>query len=228
MTVWAGVGGLFLLVAGLAALRALHRAAGARRADRLAYFDDCQRLLSDVRIGRSADGFARLNGSVGGLLIDLQVLPDLLNFRKLPSLWLMVTLPVPQPVRGTTDFMMRPTGSEIFSRFGTLPIALSTPAAFPADLAVRTDDPAAAPGETVLDAVRAAFFSPKVKEVLISPRGLRIVWLAEEADRSRYLIFRDAELGRQPLSPRVLQPLLDHLLAIADAIAAAPEKEKAA
>ena len=38
--------------------------------------------------------------------------------------------------------------------------------------------------------------------------------LAEEADRGRYLIFREAEMGRTPLPPARLEPLLDRLAAI--------------
>ena len=58
------------------------------------------------------------------------------------------------------------------------------------------------------------FQDPRVKELVLSPKGLRIVILAEEADRSRYLIFREAEMGRTPLPPARLEPLLDRLAAI--------------
>ena len=51
-------------------------------------------------------------------------------------------------------------------------------------------------------AAQAALFAdPLVKELVISPKGLRLVILAEEADRGRYLLFRDAEMGRMPLDP---------------------------
>jgi hypothetical protein len=40
------------------------------------------------------------------------------------------------------------------------------------------------------------------------------VILAEEADRGRYLIFREAEMGREPLAPARLEPLLDRLAAL--------------
>ena len=58
------------------------------------------------------------------------------------------------------------------------------------------------------------FDDPKVKELVLSPKGLRIVLLAEEADRGRYLIFRDAEMGQTPLAPARLSPILDRLAAL--------------
>ena len=60
----------------------------------------------------------------------------------------------------------------------------------------------------------AIFSDPKVKELVISPKGLRLVILADEAERGRYLIFRDAETGRTPLSKDRLLPLLDALRAL--------------
>ena len=49
---------------------------------------------------------------------------------------------------------------------------------------------------------------------MLSPKGLRIVILAEEADRGRFLIFREAELGLTPVAPDRLAPFLDRLAAM--------------
>ncbi|OZA06145.1 MAG: hypothetical protein B7Y02_15035 [Rhodobacterales bacterium 17-64-5] len=61
-----------------------------------------------------------------------------------------------------------------------------------------------------------------LKELVISPKGLRLVWLAEEADRTRYLAFRDSEMGKAPLPPARLEPLLNALLALRDDLKALP------
>lgn len=55
-----------------------------------------------------------------------------------------------------------------------------------------------------------------MKELVISPKGLRLVLLGDEADRGRYLIFRDGEVGQTPLPPARLLPLLDALRALRD------------
>ena len=49
------------------------------------------------------------------------------------------------------------------------------------------------------------------KEFIYSPR---LMWLAEEAQRGRYLIFRDNEMGLEPFPAATLEPLLDHVFAL--------------
>ena len=195
------------------------RGAGARRvAARAGYLDRCARLFDRLVKGRAPTGFARLGGHYRGRPFDVQVLPDTLTFRKLPTLWLLVTLPAPLPVGGTLDIMRRPTGSETFSNFGSLPVQLETIPGLPPEAALRTDNPAGLLPERILHDHLVVFSSDLVKELVISPKGLRITYLAEEADRGRYLLYRDAEMGAVPLAPEVLFPLLDHLVDLAASI----------
>ena len=58
------------------------------------------------------------------------------------------------------------------------------------------------------------FADARVKELLISPKGLRLVILAEEVDRGRYLIFRDSEMAMMPLAPARIAPLFQVLQAL--------------
>ena len=151
-------------------------------------------------------------------------MPDTLNFRKLPSLWLLVSLPEPMPVKATFDLMMRPRGVELFSKFKELPVQMATDPAFPHDCAIRTDAPDLLPPRQLLLKHTAILQDPLAKELLISPRGLRIVWLAEEANRSSYLLFRDSEMGRLPYPTALAKPLLDYLIALREDLLAHPEK----
>lgn len=208
---------LLLIMAGVGAAmfaRQNLRAAHARRLSRFAYFDRCRPLLSGSRLGRCATGFPRLSGKYRNCEADLQVVPDTLTFRKLPALWVLVTLPVPMPVRSTFNLMIRPTGVEPFSGFHRLPDQIAIPDGFPKDCAIRTDDPRNLLPEHILAPHLSLFDNPRIKELVISPKGLRIVFLAEEADRAGYLIFRDAEMGRTPLSPDRVAPILNRLQAI--------------
>jgi hypothetical protein len=204
----------------LASVGAWRRRAAARRG----WFDECCGLFTDVRVGTTEHGFARLNGIYRGRLFDLQALPDTLTYRKLPSLWLLVSIPESLAVTGTLDIMTRPTEMDVFSRFSTLPVQIATPAGFPPDTAVRTDDAGLRLSGGLTARLAATFFSPRVKELVISPRGLRLVWLAEEADRGRYLIFRDSEMGLTKLQPRILTPLLDVLCDLRDALEEEPAR----
>lgn len=192
------------------------RAARDRKISRSAYLSDCASFLQDARIGFGPTGFPRLNGSYRGALFDVQAVPDTLTFRKLPALWVLVTLPLPLPLRATLDLMVRSTGIEPFSTFQSLPHQIAAPPGFPEDCRLRTDDAAALPPQSMLVPHAAIFDDPAVKELVLSPKGLRIVFLADEANRGRYLIFRDAELGTEPLPVRRLVPFLDALLALRD------------
>ncbi|MDZ4093594.1 MAG: hypothetical protein U1D35_01630 [Paracoccaceae bacterium] len=208
-----GLGALVLVLGAALAVftQASYRAAGRRATLRAGYLDACQSLFRGGLKAVAPTGFPRLSGQVQGLTFDLQVVPDTLTFRKLPALWLLVTLPEKLPLRATFDLMIRPTGVEPFSHFQTLPDQISAPQGFPEDCVIRTDDPAALPPEALLRRHLGLFADLRVKELVISPKGLRLVWLAQEADRTRYLIFRDAEMGQVPLTPETLRPLMSAL-----------------
>ncbi len=193
---------------------AVMRAARQRKAARAGYFDAITPLFDRIVTRIEPTGFPRVTGHLGRHAFDLQALPDSLTFRKLPVLWIMVSLPEPLPVRATLDIMARPTGQEAFSRFASLPVSLPSPAFLPEGTGVRTDDAAFVAPEDLIKGYAGVFADPRVKELLISPKGLRLVLLGDEAERGRYLIFRDAEVGLDPLLPDRLSPLLQSLVAL--------------
>lgn len=202
-----------------------HRQESRQRAARRAgLLDEVQALFTSGLKKLNADGFPRISGQYQGLTFDIQAVPDTLNFRKLPTLWLLVSLPEPMPVRATFDLMMRPRGVEMFSKHAGLPVQLEPDPAFPHDCTIRTDDPHRLPPHDLLVRHCQVLDDAHAKELIISPRGLRIVWLAEEANRGRYLLFRDSEMGFTPFPADLMKPLLDRLIAIrTDLLATAPE-----
>ena len=195
---------------------AILRASRQRNAARAGFFDAVGPLFDRVVTRLEPTGFPRMTGHLGPHAFDLQALPDSLTFRKLPALWLMLSLPEPQPVQATLDIMARPTGQEHFSHFAGLPQSLPCPANLPEGTAIRSDDGTRVPSRDLIARHAGVFADPHVKELLISPKGLRLVLLADEAERGRYLIFRDAEVGLVPLSPARLSPLLQSLIALRD------------
>jgi hypothetical protein len=199
------LGGLTFLTLRLA------RAARRRRAARAGFFDLVAAQMTDLRRAVMPTGFARISGRIGGMEIDLQAVPDTLTYRKLPALWLLVTLPERLPVSQRIDLMVRPRGVEPFSFFDRLPCQTLLPAGFPGDMTLRSEHPLSADEAELLRRHRAVFDDPRVKELVLSPQGIRITWLADEADRGRYLIFREAEMGSEPLNPAHLAPILDAL-----------------
>ena len=183
----------------------------ARTSARAGFFDAIKPLFDGGETRLQPTGFPRMTGRRNGLAFDLQAIPDTLTFRKLPALWVMVTLTENLPLGATLNLMARPSGQEPFTRFTTLPQSLPTPPGLPKDVAVRTDDATRIPPASLIASHADLFDDPKVKELVISPKGLRIVLLAEEADRGRYLIFREAEMGMTPLAQTRLSPMLDRL-----------------
>lgn len=193
----------------------LRRAAPFRQASRASWLDECRDLLQNPREAAGANGFPRMSGEYRGLTVDLQAVPDSLSYRKLPALWLLVSVVEPLPLRATLDLMKRPSGLETFSHFASLQEQITPPPGFPADCVIRTNDSSALPPAPLLTPHLAVFDEEeRVKELVISPKGLRLVWLVEEADRTRYLIFRDSELGAAPLDRDRAKDLLDRLVAL--------------
>ncbi|WP_136645606.1 hypothetical protein [Tabrizicola sp. YIM 78059] len=215
--------GIALAILGLWLALRLIRETRARDSARAAYFDAVKTLFQGGQVQLQPTGFARLIGRRDGLTFDLQALPDTLTFRKLPALWVMVTLPEALPLNATIDLMARPSGNEPFTRFASLPQTLPTPPGLAKEVAIRTDDAAQVPPESLIRRHADLFDDRRVKELLISPNGLRIVILAEEADRGRYLIFREAEMGRTPLPAARLAPVLDRLATIREDVLALRE-----
>lgn len=191
-----------------------YQAHRARAAARAGFFNRVEPLFDSVTARLEPTGFARMTARQGDLAFDLQAIPDSLTFRKLPALWVMLTLPAPMPVTATLDIMARPAGNEPFSHFARLSQSLPCPADLPEGIGLRSDNAAGVPALERIAPHLAIFSDPKVKELVISPKGLRLVILADEAERGRFLIFRDAEVGRVPLSPARLTPLVDTLTAL--------------
>ena len=74
-------------------------------------------LLRDGRYeGEGSAGYPQLVGFYDGLPVRIFAVVDTLAVRKLPVLWLLVTIPEPVPVRATLDLMMRPAGPTTFAR----------------------------------------------------------------------------------------------------------------
>jgi hypothetical protein len=113
---------------------------------------------------------------------------------------------------------MRPAGPMTFSNFERLPVTLAHLPDFPELCVVRTDDPAQLPPFCLIAPHLGIFADPYGKELLITPKGLRMVWQLGEAERGRYGVFRQVEFGEVRLAPGLLQTILDRLIAIQQAI----------
>ena len=184
-------------------------------AARQGFFDECLSLLENPSVSQQGIDFPRAVGGCHGIEVQLAAVIDTLSVRKLPSLWLLVTIAAPTGVSETFDFVMRPNGAEAFTNFHRLDHSLNPPNAWPAGLVVRTDDPRASIPLEPLAAHIDFFSAPQAKELLITPKGVRLVWQLAEADRSYYGVYRQARFEGMD---RLDGALCRHLIARATAI----------
>lgn len=82
---------------------------------RLKLFEACLALFDNYQLTRDAVNFPVLTGSYGGFEVRIEPLADHVVFRKIPSLWLLVTVKHALPVEGTFDLLARAQNVEFYS-----------------------------------------------------------------------------------------------------------------
>ena len=186
---------------------------GVRRSQRGRLFSACLELFQACRVVQDGPGYPVLTGRYQGVEVKLEPVVDHIAWRKVPSLWLKATVLAPG-APGVLDMIVRPQGVEFYSPSGDLEHRMSPPPGFPADALICTDDEAALP---LIEKIRphlAMFEDPRMKELLITPRGVRLVRQLWQADRARYAVLRQAEFPAEALSPDLARSLLDAAMAI--------------
>ena len=171
-----------------------------------------------TNISDGASGVVTWAGSWNGSRVQIRTIVDTLATRKLPARWLSVSITETVAVPATFDMMMRPGSPTTFSNFDHLDHALPKAAEFPAEAVLRTDRKGVRFPQDIIADHLAIFAEGRAKELLITPNGVRIVWLLAEAERARYGVFRQAEFGGATLDATLIERLLASLSALRDAI----------
>ncbi|WP_292113553.1 hypothetical protein [Mesorhizobium sp.] len=183
-----------------------NRASAARAADAASI----RAVIPDaVDVSDGTAGVATWAGSWKGERAQVRTIVDTLATRKLPTRWLSVSITEPVAVPGIFDMMMRPGSPTTFSNFDHLEHTLPKTTALPAEAVLRTDRRGVAFPQDLIAAHAGVFAEGRAKELLITPKGARIVWLLAQADRARYGVFRQAAFGDARLDPALLEELLE-------------------
>lgn len=207
--------------AGVAALLAAwQRCVVRREASRRALaFADCDKLLSDSALVDTGTDYPRLQGHYGGLRVEIQPLLDHVGFRKVPSVWMAVTAHAQLPLGGSFDVLMRPRNIEFYAASSRLEQRIDLPAGWPVDHLAKVSP---AGWEPPLETLRAAaadwLQEPTLKELLVTPRGLRLVVRLGGVDRGSYLVLRSLRPESDRVPRALLQSVLDGALRIARAV----------
>ena len=177
--------------------------------------DGCLGLLDAPALTRDGLDYPVLRGRRDGLRVELRPLADNAAPRKLPSLWLQVTVVAPTGAPGAIDALLRPLGTEHWSPHADLPLDVATPPDLPAPARVRADEGGLAL-LPLLRAPAAAGFLHRAaaKEVLVTPRGVRLVVQLAEGERGAYLLFRDSRFAVGELPAAEVAALLDQAAAL--------------
>ncbi|MER8977640.1 hypothetical protein [Mesorhizobium sp. M0870] len=175
-------------------------------------------IADAANVSDGTAGVITWEGSWNSKRVQVRTIVDTLATRKLPARWLSVSITEEVAVPSTFDMMMRPGSPTTFSNFDHLEHTLPKSSAFPAEAVLRTDRRGVHfPLETIAGHL-GIFSEGRAKELLITPKGVRIVWLLAEAERARYGVFRQAEFGDATLDPALIERLLVSVSALRDAI----------
>ncbi|MBZ9797428.1 hypothetical protein [Mesorhizobium sp. ES1-4] len=163
-------------------------------------------------------GVVTWEGSWNGQRVQVRTIVDTLATRKLPARWLGISITEKVAVPAIFDMMMRPGSPTTFSNFDHLQHTLPKAPGFPVEAVLRTDRRGTRFPQGIIAGHLEAFSDGRAKELLITPNGVRIVWLLAEAERARYGVFRQAAFGDAQIDPAVIQRLLVSLSELRDAI----------
>jgi len=228
---FAGLAITIFAVASVAALYVMarrdHDAAMAARARLL---DSVVTLFDEAELLIAADGFPFLTGRLPDRRqITIELIPDTMVMRRLPQLWLVVTLSeTTKRARASFGALARPTGSEFYSRVDELPERIEPPPGLDGSILIRGNAPfGAVDANRAGEALRLLFADKRVKEIMVTPKGVRIVRQASQGERGAHLLLRQVRFPLEAVQPDLVLTAIEEADAMRDALdwaGAAPAK----
>ena len=198
------------------------------RATREALLDECGPVLEGPEITLCGDGFPRLAGRDRGRSVHVQLISDTMVVRRLPQLWVFVTMLERLRDLPSLAILVRPAGFEFYSMTSGLTHALSTPAALPQEVLIRGSD---ARAEDLLErltpSLAAILADPRVKEVALTSNGVRIIRQAAEGRRGEHLLLRQPIFDDAKVMSSDLVELLDQIHLLRSALDDQTQKQAA-
>ncbi len=206
---------LFLFVViiamGVYLYRIYQRDAAGIRNDRGGLLDSCINLLENPIIQQVGAGFPKLSGLYKGHEITLELMADTLAVRKVPPLWLLVTVKGRQAISGTLDMIVRPQNNEFYSPAWQWEGQLAIPASWPQHAIIKYQS-APVPLGALIPLVPPLFADEHMKELLILPNSLRLTYLAKQAQRGEYMVMRNSVFDATPLEPQAVACLIEQAI----------------
>jgi len=203
-------GALFALfvVTGLGLLYAMARRDHLREVGRRAgLLDRIAAFLPQASATIRPDGFPALAGRLAdGRAVTVELIPDTLVHRRLPELWLIVTIEEESPLGGPSiGGLSRPTGAEFYALVPALPRLLEMPEGVETSLLLRCSNDFIGPAaERLGRAVIRLFDDREIKEIVSTQHFTRIVRQASEGERSAHLLLRQSRFAIVEVPPELV------------------------
>lgn len=200
------------------------RAVGDHRtalAERRGLLDEAASLFQNARISFTPDQFPMLSGRItDGRQAKVELIADTMVTRRLPQLWLRVTVSEKAMcARPTIGALARPTGAEFYSLVHDMPVWM-TPPETNASLLMRGDGTATQEqAERASAFFRSLFADPEVKEAVITPRGTRVIRQAAQGDRGSHMLLRQARFELAAIPVDLVRQALAEAVALGDVLA---------
>lgn len=171
---------------------------------------ECEKTLA-------GDGFPVLRGRFAGKAAEVSLFRDDATFRKVPSLWITVSLRADLGEFPHLDILARSQSTEFYSPGGQLPYRLDSLPGWPTELTIKCSAPRAAL-ESLSEHACEFFADPRAKELLVTPKGVRLVYQLSQARRAEYLVLRAGHFDTDGAPTALLQLLLSRASALANTI----------
>jgi hypothetical protein len=184
-------------------------------ATRQAKVAEIEHVLDLSNLEHRAVDFPVVTGRWQGMDARIELHTDAIVMRKLPALWLLVTLKTPLNIDGAIAVMKRPLNTEYWSPFDRLPDQLTRPDHWPEHTNIRCQGVDGPMLISVIEKHLDFLAEAKGKEILITPQGVRLAWLAEEGDRSSYLIGRQVAFSTDAVAAELARRMLERCGALA-------------
>lgn len=221
-----------LAVVFVAILWAMHRRNRIKvRAQRSAMYADVLGLFEAPVITQDDVNFPVLEAVYHSRQIRIEPIVDHVAVRKIPSLWLLVTVKGAVPYPGAMDFLVRPQNTEFYSPSSRLHENIAVPPGWPEHAILRSDNAAGMPPVDRLTPHIKMFEDPKMKEFLVTQRGVRLVYQLDQATRPNYMVLREMVFGNFTLNQGLTTRLLDTAIEVIEDLnmpEAATRKERIA
>lgn len=193
-----------------------HRHVTRVRDDRGSLFDDCEGILTCVRLTRRGLNFPVLVGRRGSAPVRVEPVVDTLSMRTVPVLWLAATVGLPRPAAIHLSVLARTCGTEFYSRHHEAGTPVSPGPGWPESLAVRCDRPEQlSTYAELLERIAEFMADGRVKQVALSGATARVVWRCGAAVPSTYRVTRRVDMTGVRADPEAFGEVLDTVVELA-------------